>query len=150
MSTGEEYWIIRNSWASTWGAAGYVYMAINSDDDITGGTCGILGKSSGNPPVFPFKTSSAVSSSGAGQSSVLSTVSAHLAASFILLWCISWQFVAWLALLQDTKLVHLSTMSDRHTRNRAFLRSACTAHQQVCLHCAVVTADCIALQLMVK
>ena len=56
MRTGQEYWIIRNQWGdTTWGDAGYMYLPIRADDDITGGACGILGRASGQPPLYPFK-----------------------------------------------------------------------------------------------
>lgn len=55
MSTGQEYWIIRKQWSAGWGDEGYLYLPISADDDTTGGACGILGKMSGNSPVYPFK-----------------------------------------------------------------------------------------------
>ena len=53
MSTGQEYWILRNQWSSSWGADGYIYLPISSDDDTTGGACGLLGLDNGFPPVYP-------------------------------------------------------------------------------------------------
>lgn len=58
MSTGEEYWILRNQWSSSWGAEGYIYLPISSDDDKTGGACGLLGLQNGFPPVFPSMAAS--------------------------------------------------------------------------------------------
>ena len=78
MSTGEEYWILRNQWGADWGAEGYIYLPISSDDDKTGGACGLLGVKNGFPPVFP--SMAAVSSAGVtGLSLVLLVVSATIA-----------------------------------------------------------------------
>lgn len=61
MSTGQQYWILRNQWGDTsWGDAGYMYLPIKADDDVTGGTCGILGRASGQPPLYPFKVAANV------------------------------------------------------------------------------------------
>lgn len=53
MSTGEEYWILRNQWSASWGAEGYIYLPISADDDSTGGACGLLGTQNGFPAVYP-------------------------------------------------------------------------------------------------
>lgn len=53
MSTGEEYWILRNQWGTSWGADGYIYLPISDDDDKTGGACGLLGVKTDFPPVYP-------------------------------------------------------------------------------------------------
>lgn len=37
-TTGQEYWIVRNSWGSNWGEAGYIRMAI---DESGPGICGV-------------------------------------------------------------------------------------------------------------
>lgn len=63
MSTGQEYWIIRKQWSAGWGDEGYLYLPISADDDTTGGACGILGKMSGNSPVYPFKAGALVTPS---------------------------------------------------------------------------------------
>ena len=60
MSTGEEYWILRNQWGTTWGADGYIYLPINADDDKTGGACGLLGVKNDFPPVYPSLASGAI------------------------------------------------------------------------------------------
>lgn len=73
MSTGEEYWILRNQWGSTWGAEGYIYLPISSDDDTTGGACGLLGLKNDFPPAFPSMaeaTSSALATRLGGVTSV--------------------------------------------------------------------------------
>jgi len=38
--SGEDYWLVRNSWGSYWGDQGYIKMAMNVDWE--GGQCGIL------------------------------------------------------------------------------------------------------------
>ena len=60
MSTGEEYWILRNQWGTVWGADGYIYLPISSDDDKTGGACGLLGVKNQFPPVYPSLASGAI------------------------------------------------------------------------------------------
>ena len=40
-STGKNYYIVKNSWSSTWGDAGYIYIARNSVSSSTKGMCGI-------------------------------------------------------------------------------------------------------------
>ncbi len=71
MSTGEEYWILRNQWGADWGADGYIYLAISSDDDTTGGACGLLGVNNAYPPVYPSMSNS---TSGAIQPQLLSVL----------------------------------------------------------------------------
>merc|ERR1719318_877142 len=39
--TGEEFWIVKNSWSDAWGKDGYIYMARNRDN-----ACGIASKAS--------------------------------------------------------------------------------------------------------
>lgn len=68
MSTGEEYWILRNQWSASWGADGYIYLPIGSNDDASGGACGLLGTLNGFPPVYP--SMSANTTSGAGRASL--------------------------------------------------------------------------------
>lgn len=53
MSTGEEYWILRNQWGASWGADGYIYLPISYNDDSTGGACGLLGGKNDFPAAFP-------------------------------------------------------------------------------------------------
>lgn len=60
MSTGQEYWILRNQWSAAWGAGGYIFLPISSSDDDTGGACGLLGSKNDFPPVFPSMSSGAV------------------------------------------------------------------------------------------
>ncbi len=61
MSTGQEYWILRNQWSSSWGAEGYIYLPISSNDDTTGGACGLLGVNNGFPPVYPSMSNTTTS-----------------------------------------------------------------------------------------
>ena len=40
-SAGQNYYIVKNSWSSSWGDAGYIYIARNSVASSTKGICGI-------------------------------------------------------------------------------------------------------------
>lgn len=82
MSTGQEYWILRNQWSSSWGADGYIYLPISSDDDTTGGACGLLGLDNGFPPVYPSMSNT---TSGAMQSQLTSMLLVLLFAVVLLL-----------------------------------------------------------------
>jgi cathepsin B len=42
---GTEYWIVANSWNTTWGDKGYIRLAITGND---AGTCGVQSE-----PLFP-------------------------------------------------------------------------------------------------
>ena len=37
-ATGLSYWLVKNSWNTTWGDAGFIKLAITGDD---AGTCGV-------------------------------------------------------------------------------------------------------------
>lgn len=41
IETGEDYWLVKNSWGTTWGDLGYVKMARNRDN-----SCGIASQAS--------------------------------------------------------------------------------------------------------
>jgi hypothetical protein len=45
-SLGQDYYIVKNSWSSSWGDAGYIYLARNSVATSTKGMCGIAMESS--------------------------------------------------------------------------------------------------------
>lgn len=82
MSTGQEYWILRNQWSSSWGADGYIYLPISLDDDTTGGACGLLGLDNGFPPVYPSMSNS---TSGAMRSQLTSMLLVVLLFAVVLL-----------------------------------------------------------------
>ena len=72
MSTGQQYWILRNQWSDAWGAGGYIYLPMSSTDDNTGGPCGLLGLQNGFAPVYPSLASGAVTLQGLGLSLIVS------------------------------------------------------------------------------
>lgn len=40
-STGEEFWLVRNSWGAKWGEEGYIRMSVKSSNQLDQGQCGI-------------------------------------------------------------------------------------------------------------
>jgi len=63
-TTGEGYWIVKNSWSSKWGMNGYIHLSADNEENA----CGILTDAS-----YPIISSSSSSSSSSSMSFVSST-----------------------------------------------------------------------------